>query len=561
MAGQIPSGPDFETRLQREVDRILADPAFERSPVQSKLLQYLCEQTVARNRNISQMAVAVDGLGRPETVEQLTESYPRVQISRLRRNLALYYARLAPGEGLAVYIRHGDYQLRLATPESAYPKRRPRPEPRFAANDGAVPPASAPPPPSPPVATESPPWFRQAAVAASMVAMAALAGVWFAGTTPPTAPALDIELGRTEAGATSNSLLLLAAQQAGDVADNSYVVRNVRADESHARPDYVVKLERSQSLGAMPILNIALFDRANQRLFRDAIPLGDDRSAILTRLNGSMMHIVGPAGLIAQRELAQIGGKPRNDYQCVLQTESDRLLGYVGTDRVEACLDRFPNSEYRAYWLTRLAFMAYRSDAIAGNPVNVSGAAWQNLQRAFAADPTNPFANYLAAKIDFVRGDCAGGRPYMERTLANGSFHGTMMAAALADASLCEGSGVVRADAERRVEGLVNGIPEPNPLQHVYLIFASAAVDRPDLVQRLLATPTSEIAQGPLAEVTSALDDALAGPAQFEANRTRLQKVIDTFYWGPNARRSLMEKLDAVAKLRGGEPGLATAAR
>ena len=102
MAGQIPSGPDFETRLQREVDRILADPAFERSPVQSKLLQYLCDQTVARNRKISQVAVAVDGLGRPETIEQLTESYPRVQISRLRRNLALYYARIAPGDGLAV---------------------------------------------------------------------------------------------------------------------------------------------------------------------------------------------------------------------------------------------------------------------------------------------------------------------------------------------------------------------------------------------------------------------------------------------------------------------------
>ena len=89
MSERVVSGPDFETRLQREVERILADPAFQRSPVQSRLLAYLSEQTIARNRSISQIAVAVDGLGRPETADALTESYPRVQISRLRRNLAL----------------------------------------------------------------------------------------------------------------------------------------------------------------------------------------------------------------------------------------------------------------------------------------------------------------------------------------------------------------------------------------------------------------------------------------------------------------------------------------
>ena len=114
----------FEARLRREVDRVLADPAFQRSPVQARLLEYLCEQTIARNRRISQIAVAVDGLGRPETADQLTESYPRVQISRLRRNLSLYYARCAPGEGLALYIGHGDYQLRMAPPDSAYSAER-----------------------------------------------------------------------------------------------------------------------------------------------------------------------------------------------------------------------------------------------------------------------------------------------------------------------------------------------------------------------------------------------------------------------------------------------------
>jgi hypothetical protein len=545
------AGSDFESRLQREVGRILADPAFERSPVQSRLLQYLCEQTVARNRSISQVAVAVDGLGRPETVDQLTESYPRVQISRLRRNLALYYARCAPGEGLAVYIRHGDYQLRLAAPERAYAERRPRPAAAMPANDVAAPPAptAKPAPPAPPALH---PRRGQAEVAAGLVSLVAIIGLWSSGpgASASPAPALGIVAGPGGAGGKPDPLLPLAAQQASDVADSSYVVRNLRPDERGGKPDYVVKLERAQSVGAMPILTVSLFDRENQRLFRDTIPLGSDRSAILTLLNGSMIHIVGPAGLIAQRELAQIPATPRNDYQCVLQTEADRLLGELSTDRVRACLARFPMSDYRAYWLTRLAFMEYRRDALAGRMVMTSGEAWQNLQLAFGADPSNAFANYIAAKVDFARGDCAGGRPYLERTLANGNFHGTMMAAALSDASLCAGGGLKREDAARRVAALVDGIPEPNPLQQVYLVFASAAVDRPDLARRVLDRPSAPGAHDALAEVSRTIAEATSGPAQFQANRARLQKVVETFYWGPNARRVLMDKLAAVAAYR-----------
>lgn len=121
MPDEEPPERDFEALLQREVERVLADPAFQRSPVQSRLLDYLCVQTLARNRTISQLAVATDGLGRPEAAAPPSEAYPRVQVSRLRRNLSLYYARHRPGEGLAVYIRRGDYHLRLAPPERAYP--------------------------------------------------------------------------------------------------------------------------------------------------------------------------------------------------------------------------------------------------------------------------------------------------------------------------------------------------------------------------------------------------------------------------------------------------------
>lgn len=111
MPDREPRKHDFEALLRREVGRVLADAAFRRSPVQSRLLGYLCERTLVRGGRISPRAVAVEGLGRPD---RRTGSYPRVQVSRLRRNLALHYVRRPPGEGFAVDVPRGDYRLRLA---------------------------------------------------------------------------------------------------------------------------------------------------------------------------------------------------------------------------------------------------------------------------------------------------------------------------------------------------------------------------------------------------------------------------------------------------------------
>ena len=111
--------------LETEVERVLADPHFQRSPVLSRLLRYLCIQTVLpKNAPITQFSIAVEGLGRRDDYDQDAESYVRVQISRLRKSLAEYYSRNQPGNGLCAFLRHGDYTLRLAPIERAYPEQR-----------------------------------------------------------------------------------------------------------------------------------------------------------------------------------------------------------------------------------------------------------------------------------------------------------------------------------------------------------------------------------------------------------------------------------------------------
>ena len=546
-------GRDFESRLQREVDRVLADPAFQRSPIQSRLLRYLCDQTVAHNRDISQIAVAVDGLGRPETIDQLTESYPRVQISRLRRNLSLYYARCAPGEGLAVYIRHGDYHLRLARPDSAYASARPPPGDRQTpAND------SAEPEPDPIVGMPQPvptpargPWSRSFLVGALLVALLALAGLWLAFRPQPhiprQPPSLAVRIDGAAGDGPNERLLVLAAQQAEDIASNSYVVRGAEPDGQAGGAAYLARLQLSESVDALPILEVSLFDSSNQRLFHDSIPIGGERAAVLARLNGAMLQIVGPVGAIARRELETISGDPEDDYSCVLKTEADRLQGRISTALIERCLQRFPESGYRGYWLARMAFAGYRNQVLAGGVVEPRGQSWKYLQEGFAADPTNPFVNYVAAKVYLANGDCAGARPLIERALTSGNFHGTLIAAAVAEASLCPGSLTPDLAAQTRIASLVEAVPEPNPLMRVYLIFATAALDRPDLSRRMLASPKAEGTDESIGVINTALEVSLASPAAFASNRDRLEQVVDGFYWGRAPRRDLMVKLETVA--------------
>ena len=191
---------------------------------------------------------------------------------------------------------------------------------------------------------------------------------------------------------------------------------------------------------------------------------------------------------------------------------------------------------------------------MSGGTAVASGAAWQDLQQAFVADPSNPFANFITSKVLIANGDCAGAEAYLERALSNGNFHGTLQAASLSDAALCSGEMAGKFEAETRVETLVNGTPEPNPLLHVYLILAAAAVDRPDLARRVLAAPTSETPQETLAEVFTALNDALASPEAFARNRDRLQRTIEGFYWGDRQSDGMMAKLAAVAAYRADKP-------
>lgn len=115
--------PGFSAALRQEVDSILSNPSFSRAISQAQFLRQLCDQTLLGDRgSLSQYALAVDGMGKPDSFDPIFQSNVRVRASRLRASLERHYRLMQPCAGLCIFLRTGSYKLHLAPPEKAYPQ-------------------------------------------------------------------------------------------------------------------------------------------------------------------------------------------------------------------------------------------------------------------------------------------------------------------------------------------------------------------------------------------------------------------------------------------------------
>jgi len=161
--------------------RILSSPAFRASQRRKDLLRYVVEQALAgRADRLKAFPIAVDVLGRDASFDPQTDPIVRIEMGRLRRDLAQYYL----GEGR-------DDPLRIGIPKGHY---APAFEPR--SGIGAppeAPPSTQAPAVAPPIASRSHLRSLVPGILASGLALAvALAGVvWLHG------PDKDETAGRT----------------------------------------------------------------------------------------------------------------------------------------------------------------------------------------------------------------------------------------------------------------------------------------------------------------------------------------------------------------------------
>lgn len=79
--------------IREELERLLDSPMFSRSPVLSRLLQFLADHRLRGGRSAPKAyAIATEALGRSADFDPAIDSYPRVMVGRLRGHLDRYYA-------------------------------------------------------------------------------------------------------------------------------------------------------------------------------------------------------------------------------------------------------------------------------------------------------------------------------------------------------------------------------------------------------------------------------------------------------------------------------------
>ncbi|MGB7374124.1 hypothetical protein [Pontixanthobacter sp.] len=544
----------FAASLAAEVRRILADPSFERSPVQSKLLEFLAEKTASGESAISQYSVAVDGLGRSADYDLTSDSYPRVQVSRLRTNLAAYYSRHRAANGLCVYIKAGEYRLRLAKQAIAYPGteggmalsgERADPVPAAIMHEGRQAPEPA--RPARPARTKRvTPSILAGALALSAVAAALL--LWQFLIPQPTtmvdegAPIISLAVTSEGVFDTDEPLQQLSAKierMAQTRLSQSFVSNSAPSSEDQRRDeDYSLVIDMGVDMDT-PNVKITLFSDDYSVLFSKTVAARGDTDDVLQQISSNLVYIISPTGIVAQEEARAIGKRPETPYQCFISIEVDRGLGAETEAKVDNCLQRFPDNRYRAFWYARKAFAGYQKRVGTNQLITASGAEWDFVERALMQDPHNAFANFVAAKVSLAENQCESARIYTQRALEKGISYPAMLANAEAEGSGCSGEG----DLQKVVSALVANNPAPDPILQLYLVFASLSIDRKDLALTASNRPVIQQSEGAIEAASLQLRNAVNDPVFYASNKSDVDRTIQLFIWNTEARRKIRRSL------------------
>ena len=551
--------PDFDALLHREVEHVLEDPAFLRSPTQSRLLRYLREETIRGHLRVSQFSVAVDGLGREDDYDLGSDSYPRVQVSRLRHSLAGVYSRIEPRDGLCVFIRKGEYRLYLAPRATAYPEQRARRSdfrpPEADAVDGPetklgpAPPADH----APLRSGDTQPLLFQPrtllviALVTSIIAAIALGRDLLASHEGPAIqqePLIHFAL-RTEpgqpGGTPSSDIGNAVRQKVIGQIGASLIAGLSPPDLPASDAPYDLELGFHGRKGTPQMLELVLTDPRDTTLYRATIPFNGSERDFLGNLGNALDDILAPYGIIAQHELDMSSGKPQTDYGCFVAIEVMRNRSQGAALSIDECLDRFPGSEYKPYWLARKSFDKFQAGIARGIPLERNRMARAFYHEAFTLDPNNAFVNALAAKLAVSKADCAGAAIFSHRAIANGQGFPKLRLLIGADLTSCPQTAPQRAAFVGQLRSIALRSNELKGQLALLINLAALGTENDDLIALVQRRTARVDVEGPGSPVIKAIEY----PAYRAAHGGEIRRAVEVLVWNPASRVRIMQGLDA----------------
>jgi len=531
----------FERQLRVEASRVLDDVIFRRAPVQSKLFSFLLERTLSKMPTPTQYEIAVDGLGKGDDYDLSSDSYPRVQISRLRKNLDNYYARNLPHGDMRVEIDSSSYRLILAPtkPKTGEVSVNSDSESVRSFSEFST-------------TRSGHKWALWAGAAVLLLVLIAWIGLnrmtsSNAGDDASTKPliALSIDPSPVPQNPSEAQRISAIAQQIADIQlTNSFVSNLARAGSAQDRESYRMSIKIGPDGAGNNVALLALNKADNELLYTNTIAFDEtDPIAFSSELEASLIYLTSPNGAIAASEMQNASDPLDSDYTCFLTIEGRRADGEEAARLVERCLELFPQSEFRPFWYARRAFTEYQKAVIGGRPLEKRGAAWGDLQRALDADPHNAFANFIAAKVELANDRCDDAVAYVARALERGGSYPTLIAAIETDAASCISPTEKSIFNVGRASTVARNNPSPDPLLHLYLMVAAISIDDRTVAEQVARRTVIAKPEGPVELTSDLLRRSIEDPTFAEENRAALRENIRLFVWNKGAVDRIIERL------------------
>lgn len=428
----------MDEALRAVLLRLLSAPGFAQSPVMSRLLTFLVEETIAgRGDALKAYVVAVEGLGRAPEFDPETDSYPRVQVGRLRKLLTAHYA-LHPTESPCLHIPLGAYRVFLSERRIAYPTlvdpvvgpAEPVPE------DAALPTGAQ---------SASRRWIPWLLVAAFGVIAAVSAMAWRSKPAPPPSPDSysPVVLIHTAPSAAdpgdpgSASLGEMAMATLADGLRRSWVLRPLvdgpaaRVREAEARYAIEAQAGAVDADGRFHLF-VRLMDQASGAVIWSTDRLvSSDPAAMRSDMAGLIAQIGSPFGVIAQAERSRLGANASPGYPCLLSYGTYYRTRDVSLrNSVARCLQQ-PGPEpalLPAIESARATMVYATADAPAVREQRLNEAK-TIVAQALARRWDSPDALFASASLAFYRGECERGAYFAERAVQANPYNPNMFGA------------------------------------------------------------------------------------------------------------------------------------
>jgi hypothetical protein len=467
--------PGFAAAMRLERDHLFDSGHFAKAPTLMRLLAFLVEETLAgRGDQLKSYSVAVDGLGRDADFDAQADSYPRVQVVRLRKLLEAFYARHDPAEHSCLFLISGSYRVRLAPLAAAYPELV-RAHPVAATTFAAEPPIEAAIIPllpdavglAAPVFGDTPPpehehiearsgHIRDWRLIGAALLMLSIAFIAYAfGSSVPQkmpqatsvqveAPVLVLDPVNSAADPTSTAIADDIYALLADGIGRSWLVRlrlsidPVPAGQP-AMPEYRITVQLGEDEGGGRPVYLRLTEYETSNLLWSTTMSIKSGTPLKDSLGQAIAQLTGPFGVVAARENRLAQGKIGTGYSC--------LLGYLDNvaknsgevdDALSKCLTQEnADAKLDAVRLALQSFHVIEKNTQGLDQKERIVRAMDLARQSIDADPKEAYAHFAMARIQFVSGNCSSGQQHSTHAVEANPFDPVILAVLGNFAAIC----------------------------------------------------------------------------------------------------------------------------